>query len=90
MPGLVPGIHAFMRHIEKDVDGRVKPGHDDFFGAAFLVLPGVGPQLAYPLNPAQSNKRLAKDSKDKLMNILPGTMRFGAGQPIRRLEDQMA
>jgi hypothetical protein len=58
MPGLVPGIHAFMRHIEKDVDGRVKPGHDDFFGAAFLVLPGVGPQLAYPLKPAQSNKRL--------------------------------
>jgi len=85
MPGLVPGIHAFMRHIEKDVDGRVKPGHDDF-----LVLPGVGPQLAYPLNPAQSNKRLAKDSKDKLMNILPGNMRFGAGQPVRRLEDQMA
>jgi len=53
-------------------------------------LPGVGPQLAYPLNPAQSNKRLAKDSKDKLMNILPGNMRFGAGQPVRRLEDQMA
>ena len=85
MPGLVPGIPAFMRHIEKDVDGRVKPGHDDF-----LVLPGVGPQLAYPLNPAQSNKRLAKGSKDKLMNILPGNMRFGAGQPVRRLEDQMA
>jgi len=54
----------------------------------FLVLPGVGPQLAYPLKPAQSNKRLAKDSKDKLMNILPGNMRFGAGQPVRRLEDQ--
>jgi carbon-monoxide dehydrogenase large subunit len=26
--------------------------------------------------------------KDKLMNILPGNMRFGAGQPVRRLEDQ--
>jgi hypothetical protein len=37
MPGLVPGIHAFMLHIEKDVDGRDKPGHD-----GFLVLPGVG------------------------------------------------
>jgi hypothetical protein len=34
--------------------------------------------------PTQSNK----DSKDKLMNILPGNMRFGAGQPVRRLEDQ--
>jgi hypothetical protein len=29
MPGLVPGIHVLML-FEKDVDGRVKPGHDDF------------------------------------------------------------
>ena len=28
MPGLVPGIHAFMVSAEKDVDGRDKPGHD--------------------------------------------------------------
>jgi hypothetical protein len=29
MPGLVPGIHAFSFHRRtKDVDGRVKPGHD--------------------------------------------------------------
>jgi len=28
MPGLVPGIHVFARHI-KDVDGRDKPGHDE-------------------------------------------------------------
>jgi hypothetical protein len=28
MPGLVPGIHEFLRK-EKDVDGRVKPGHDE-------------------------------------------------------------
>src|ERR1700756_4536615 len=28
-----------------------------------------------------------KDSKDRLMNILPGNMRFGAGQPVKRLED---
>jgi hypothetical protein len=27
MPGLVPGIHAFFL-LKKDVDGRVKPGHD--------------------------------------------------------------
>jgi aerobic carbon-monoxide dehydrogenase large subunit len=26
--------------------------------------------------------------KDKSMNILPGNMRFGAGQPVKRLEDQ--
>jgi hypothetical protein len=28
MPGLVPGIHALGYAGEKDVDGRVKPGHD--------------------------------------------------------------
>ena len=27
MPGLVPGIHVFLLG-GKDVDGRVKPGHD--------------------------------------------------------------
>ena len=27
MPGLVPGIHVFVRQSE-DVDGRDKPGHD--------------------------------------------------------------
>src|SRR5713226_10777782 len=26
--------------------------------------------------------------KDKPMNILPGNMRFGAGQPVKRLEHQ--
>src|SRR5258708_38206180 len=30
----------------------------------------------------------ARNSKDKLMNIFPGNMRFGAGQPVKRLEDQ--
>jgi len=29
MPGLVPGIHAFLEFTKKDVDGRDKPGHDD-------------------------------------------------------------
>jgi hypothetical protein len=28
MPGLVPGIHVFIRSAIKDVDGRDKPGHD--------------------------------------------------------------
>src|SRR6266404_9041152 len=31
---------------------------------------------------------LPRKSKDQLMNILPGNMRFGAGQPVKRLEDQ--
>jgi hypothetical protein len=29
MPGLVPGIHAFLFRCNKDVDGRDKPGHDE-------------------------------------------------------------
>jgi hypothetical protein len=32
MPGLVPGIHVFLSRgaiARKDVDGRVKPGHDE-------------------------------------------------------------
>jgi len=28
MPGLVPGIHV-LAAAKKDVDGRVKPGHDE-------------------------------------------------------------
>ena len=29
MPGLVPGIHVLTATSKKDVDGRVKPGHDE-------------------------------------------------------------
>src|SRR5262249_16755642 len=29
MPGLVPGIHVLLSR-DKDVDGRDKPGHDEF------------------------------------------------------------
>jgi hypothetical protein len=29
MPGLDPGIHVFLA-ASKDVDGRIKSGHDDF------------------------------------------------------------
>jgi hypothetical protein len=31
MPGLVPGIHVFSGVLaKKDVDGRDKPGHDEW------------------------------------------------------------
>jgi hypothetical protein len=29
MPGLVPGIHVFVSHGARDVDGRDEPGHDE-------------------------------------------------------------
>ena len=37
MPGLVPGIHV----LGVFVDGRVKPGHDEWGGGQLLsVIPG--------------------------------------------------
>jgi carbon-monoxide dehydrogenase large subunit len=42
-------------------------------------------QAEKPLKPPPNPTR---SSKGKLMNILPGNMRFGAGQPVKRLEDQ--
>src|SRR5215510_13937007 len=38
--------------------------------------------------PNSFSKKTREKTKDKLMNILPGNMRFGAGQPVKRLEDQ--
>jgi len=39
MPGLVPGIHVFTTNRKKDVDGRVKPGHDGEYLDMFLRNP---------------------------------------------------
>jgi hypothetical protein len=36
MPGLVPGIHVLL-FSSKDVDGRVKPGHDDIGTSQFAA-----------------------------------------------------
>jgi hypothetical protein len=30
MPGLGPGIHVLQSFSNKDVDGRDKPGHDEY------------------------------------------------------------
>src|SRR5258705_4773836 len=49
-----------------------------------LLWAGLYPIYIHRVKPAHPTK----DSKDKLMNILPGNMRFGAGQPVKRLEDQ--
>src|ERR1700730_10074483 len=46
-----------------------------------------GGELFHSQNPLKPAPR-KRDSKNKLMNILPGNMRFGAGQPVKRLEDQ--
>jgi carbon-monoxide dehydrogenase large subunit len=44
--------------------------------------------VVWRVKPAKTPPTRSKNSKDKLMNILPGNMRFGAGQPVKRLEDQ--
>ena len=38
MPGLEPGIHVLRTYPKKDVDGRVKPGHDSAYSAACAGL----------------------------------------------------
>src|SRR2546423_15716114 len=52
---------------------------------ALLPQTRIGLLPFYRLEPAQL---LRRRSKDKLMNILPGNLRFGAGQPVKRLEEQ--
>jgi len=42
MPGLVPGIHAFLETTE-DVDGRDKPGHDEWGGGVNLTIRQAAP-----------------------------------------------
>jgi hypothetical protein len=44
MPGLAPGIHAFPTLLQQDVDGRVKPGHDEK-SLSNMHNPHVNPRL---------------------------------------------
>ena len=46
MAGLVPGIHVFVSHSEKDVDGRDKPGHDEGYAAPFTCQRRYRPVVA--------------------------------------------
>jgi hypothetical protein len=53
MPGFMPGIHVFMTHNSKDVDGRDKPGHDELRGNAKESMRGLC-IASSPLIPAQA------------------------------------
>ena len=52
MPGLVPGIHVFfeLNWKKQDVDGRVKPGHDEMgvFRRMAATSPACFPALLAP------------------------------------------
>jgi ribosome-binding factor A len=37
MPDLVPGIHVFLAERKQDVDGRDKPGHDEFESCGLMA-----------------------------------------------------
>src|SRR6266404_4762715 len=58
MPGLVPGIHAFIAGYNKDVDGRDKPGHDGVTkGSGVMIFPTtVAGSLPKPSWLAEPNK----------------------------------
>jgi hypothetical protein len=43
MPGLVPGVHAFLLAAMRNVDGRDKPGHDDYEIFRKIKYAGVRP-----------------------------------------------
>jgi hypothetical protein len=46
MPGLVPGIHVLFLRCGKDVDGRDKPGHDEWTGTNHhSVIAGLDPAI---------------------------------------------
>jgi fatty-acyl-CoA synthase len=64
MPGLVPGIHVLTVQQQKDVDGRVKPGHDEQ-ELDWTSRGSTGRRLLENLNPAppwQQPSHLTQDS----------------------------
>src|SRR5258705_13394758 len=81
---------------------RACPGHPRPEGPSSqeIVMAGSSPAMTISwmpplqggpvphLYPSAKTHPSNKDSKDKPMNILPGNMPFGAGQPVKRLEDQ--
>jgi aerobic carbon-monoxide dehydrogenase large subunit len=45
-------------------------------------------KIRFPPKARDPRSILKRNAKDKRMNILPRNLRFGAGQPVKRLEDQ--
>jgi histidyl-tRNA synthetase len=73
MPGLVPGIHVLVADEKKDVDGRVKPGHDEFYrkaraSRACRLLPALvptPPMAEKPKKPQKLRARLPRGLADR-------------------------
>jgi hypothetical protein len=70
MHGLVPDIHVFLFPAEQDVDGRVKPGHDEYQSKK---APPGGEDRARPWCPVA----IAPRCDEYLNDRYSGTRRFG-------------
>jgi hypothetical protein len=70
MPGFMPGIHAFESSQVKDVDGRDKPGHDEYWGAN--PSPPADRVTTKPSNtaPVRAGRRTGDNCGDKAAGAL--------------------
>jgi carbon-monoxide dehydrogenase large subunit len=76
MAGLDPAIHVSPH------TSVTSPGHDETLGI------GVKTPAGAPARDPLKRCPISRDPRTSGMNILPGNLRFGAGQPVKRLEDQ--
>jgi hypothetical protein len=101
MPGLVPGIHALLFSCGKDVDGRVKPGHDDLThtccadeavaaaSASTATLPPMPLKNAFS-NTATSAQSRMPDSNSGCRSCGRLRKKFGAASGIRPKPTEIA
>src|SRR6185312_9568757 len=82
---LVPGALLSFRDGPKDQTRNL-----EIPGSTLTRRPGMtmGAVVSCPKPANTAPNSLKKTRRTNLMNILPGNMRFGAGQPVKRLEDQ--
>ena len=94
MPGLDPGIHVLRPLIGKDVDGRVKPGHDE---AVFLTLPPQIPkkppaqqkcpeEISMSLASLESSVNSAFDARDSVSTATRGEVRDAVDSALELLD----
>jgi len=78
MPGLVPGIHVFGCRVEKGVDGRDKPGHDD---GEFRAVADAYTQCICPIDGRQHSVSLARAMSASETTARHSPIRWIANQP---------
>ena len=71
MPGLVPGIRAFVS-ISQDMDGRDTPGHDGRFTAGAIVTYIAKPKFHHPGLPKNQLGYTHRDYEGKISTLCAG------------------